>query len=234
MLPWKHIHFTGIGGAGMSALAHLMLQRGIQVTGSDLEMNKSVKMLQQSGAEINIGHMEFIPEDSDILVYSAAVSEDNPELKAAQKLGISSIKRGKFLAEVAARYDTVIAVAGSHGKTTVTSMIAHILRICGKSPDYVIGGTPAGGMPAAAAGSGKFFITEADESDRSLALLSPSIGVVVNVEDDHSWSAGGRDKLFEAFKTFADQSEHLIYGSGPDANEIFKKHSHVETYVNLM
>ena len=208
----------------MSALAHLMLQKGIEVTGSDIDTNKSVRMLQKSGAEINIGHTEYIPDEIDLLVYSSAVSEDNPELKAARARGIKTIKRGQFLADVAEKYDVVISVAGSHGKTTVTSMIAHTFRICGKSPDYIIGGSPAGGMPAAGSGSGKFFITEADESDRSLSLLNSTIGVVINVEDDHSWSAGGRDKLFQAFKDFADQSEKLIYGSGEFADEIFKGH----------
>ena len=208
----------------MSALAHLMLQKGISVTGSDLEMNKSVKMLQKCGAEINIGHTNFIPENTDLLVYSAAVDSENPELCAASKLSIKSIKRGQFLADVAAKYDTVVAVGGSHGKTTVSSMIAHILRICGKNPDYVIGGTPAGGMPAASAGSGKIFVTEADESDCSLELLNPTVGIVINVEDDHSWSAGGRDRLFEAFANFANQSDKLIYGAGPEADRIFKDH----------
>jgi len=224
MFPWKHIHFTGIGGAGMSALAHLMLQKGIEVTGSDIDTNKSVKMLQQAGAEINIDHSDYIPEQTDLLVFSPAVADDNPELIAADKAGISKIKRGLFLAKVASYYENVISVAGSHGKTTVTSMIAHIFRICGKSPDYVIGGTPAGGMPAAAAGSGKYFITEADESDRSLELLDSKVGVVINVEDDHSWSAGGKDKLFQAFKNFADQSEYLIFGCGIHSDKIFADH----------
>ena len=208
----------------MSALAHLMLQKGIEVTGSDIDTNKSVKMLQQSGAEINIGHTEYIPEGIDLLVFSPAVAEDNPELLAADKIGIPKVKRGLFLAQVASQYENVISVAGSHGKTTVTSMIAHIFRLCGKNPDYVIGGTPAGGMPAAAAGSGKYFITEADESDRSLELLDSKIGIVINVEDDHSWSAGGRDKLFQAFKNFANQSEKLIFGRGPEADRLFQDH----------
>ena len=224
MFPWKHIHFTGIGGAGMSALAHLILQKGISVTGSDIDSNKSVRMLQKAGAEINIGHTEFIPQETDLLVYSAAVDDNNPELVAAKNRGVETISRGLFLAQVASKYKTVISVAGSHGKTTVTSMIAHTLRICGKAPDYVIGGTPAGGMPSASSGGGEIFITEADESDRSLRFLKSSIGISVNVEDDHSWSAGGRDKLFEAFKTFADQSEFLIYGSGVYADELFQSH----------
>ena len=232
MFPWKHIHFTGIGGAGMSALAHLMLQKGISVTGSDIEANKSVNMLQKSGAEINIGHTNYIPDDCDLLVFSPAVAQDNPELTAASKAGIPKIKRGLFLAKVASHYENVISVAGSHGKTTVTSMIAHIFRICGENPDYVIGGTPAGGMPAASAGSGKFFITEADESDRSLELLDSKVGIVINVEDDHSWSAGGRDKLFQAFKNFANQSENLIFGCGVYANELFEEHTN-KTAMNF-
>ena len=208
----------------MSALAHLMLQKGIQITGSDLDTNKSVRMLQKIGAEINIGHTGYIPEDTDLLVYSAAVPDDNPELLFAKEHGIRIIKRGAFLAEVASYYENVISVAGSHGKTTVTSMIAHVFRICGKNPDYVIGGKPAGGMPAASSGSGKYFITEADESDRSLRFLKSTIGVVINVEDDHSWSAGGREKLFEAFANFAERSEKLVYGTGSEADEIFKNH----------
>lgn len=208
----------------MSALAHLMLQKGIQVTGSDLDSNKSVRVLQKAGAEITIGHTDYIPEEVDLLVYSAAVALENPELLSAKKRSIPTISRGEFLAEVASKYDTVISIAGSHGKTTVTSMIAHTFRLCGKNPDYVIGGTPAGGMPAASSGSGKIFITEADESDRSLRFLKSKIGVVINVEDDHSWSAGGQDKLFDAFQTFADQSEKLIYGTGPFSDEIFQNH----------
>jgi UDP-N-acetylenolpyruvoylglucosamine reductase len=225
MLPWKHIHFTGIGGAGMAPIAHLLIQRGISVTGSDLEDNKNITILQKAGAEISIGHAHYIPEEADLLIFSSAIPEDNPEREAAKAKGILEMRRGIFLAKLAEEYSTVIAISGSHGKTTVTTILAHIFRFCGQRPDYIIGGTPAGGMPFAESGTKKIFITEVDESDRTLAYISSTIGVVLNVEDDHSWSAGGRQELFKSFETFADKADKLVYGRGPIASLLFDKHN---------
>jgi UDP-N-acetylenolpyruvoylglucosamine reductase len=209
----------------MSSIAYLLLQRAVNITGSDLEKGENVVVLQKSGAEIFIGHSGYIPGSPDLVVYSAAVPVENEDRQKASELNIKQIKRGDFLAELATYYPKVIAVAGSHGKTTVTAMLAHIFRFCGCAADFVIGGKPAGSLPSASSGKGEYFITEADESDLSMAEIKPYVSVVVNVEDDHSWNVGGKEALFAGFKKFAFSAPHLIYGSGEIADDLFKGHS---------
>ena len=223
-LPWEHIHFIGIGGAGMAPIAYILLQKGVSVTGCDLESSIATRLLQKSGAEISIGHSGYIPGSPDLVVYSAAVPETNEDRLNAFEKSIPQIKRGNFLAELATHYPKVIAIAGSHGKTTVTAMLAHIFRSCGVSADFAIGGKPNGSLPIASGTGGEFFITEADESDLSLTALNPAVSVVVNVEDDHSWNVGGTDALMKGFKKFADSGEILIYGKGEFTDKLFSEH----------
>ena len=225
-LPWEHVHFIGIGGAGMTPLAYILLQKGVNVTGCDLESSANTRLLQKSGAEISIGHSGYIPGNPDCVVYSAAVDEENADRKIASEKNILQIKRGDFLANLANFYSKVIAVAGSHGKTTVTAMLAHIFRNCGVSADYAIGGKPNGSLPmASGGGNSEYFITEADESDLSLTALSPTISVVVNVEDDHSWNVGGTEVLMDGFRKFAASGKKLVYGQGEFSDKLFSEHN---------
>ncbi len=220
----KRIHFVGIGGAGTAPLAAIMLQRGCPVSGSDLCLNAQTEHLQQQGATIFQGHSStnLLP-GTQLLVYSSAAAKDNPEITQAAKLGIPCLRRGRFLAQLAASYPRSVAISGSHGKTTITAMLVWILRQCKVPCTYLIGGK-VNNFPQAETGDGDIFITELDESDGTNALFSPFIGVVSNVEDDHSWSVGGTAALLANFSSFARQSQNLIYLRDNNSGKLFKKH----------
>ena len=219
-LPWTNIHFCGIGGVGMSGLAHICHQAGLNVTGSDITRNNSITELQKNNIPIFIPQTENIPPKTQLLVYSSAVSPNNPEFQSALAQNIPTMRRGEFLAHIAQTYDYTIAVGGSHGKTTVSSILAHIFTELGENPGYMIGGSPAGTLKKAELGKGKIFITEADESDTSLTHLHADTAILVNIEDDHSWSAGGFNGLKKAFATFAQQAQETICGDSSLAREI--------------
>ena len=181
------VHFTGIGGAGMSGIARIMLARGIPVSGSDARGSALLDELQALGASVYIGH------DSgnlgslgpgDTLVVSSAIRADNPELTEATRRGMRVLHRAAALASVMAGR-RVIAVAGTHGKTTTTSMLTTVLRECGADPGYVIGGILTETGLGAEDGAGLDFVAEADESDGSFLLLSPDVAIITNVEADH-------------------------------------------------
>ena len=219
------IHFTGIGGAGMAPLAELLLQRGVDVSGSDIEFNSKCASLQNSGAQIFTGHrQENVDIAVDTLVFTSAASEDNPELAIARKWGVKCFRRGEYLAEFAKYYRRVISVSGTHGKSSISALIASILSACGKAPGFMIGAQVAG-MPSCSNGrNDDFFVTEADESDGTHTALKNFIGVVPNVEDDHSWSLGGKDVLEKNFRTFAANSEILLYYASKECDKLFADH----------
>lgn len=220
----KHIHFVGAGGAGTAPLAEIMLQLGYSASGSDLCLNAKTKRLKQQGAQIFEGHSsENIPPETQLVVYSSAAADDNPELVKAQKLNIPCLRRGAFLAKLSSLYPRTVAVSGSHGKTTITAMLVWILRQSNIPCTYLIGGK-INNFPEAEAADSDIFITEVDESDGTNALVSPFIGLVSNVEDDHSWSVGGTNALMENFFRFARQSENLIYLRSQNSAELFKDH----------
>ncbi|MEN9359728.1 MAG: hypothetical protein RL095_1263 [Verrucomicrobiota bacterium] len=216
LFPWKQVHFVGIGGVGMSGLARLLLAEGVGVSGSDLEDSSYTRRLRAMGAEIAIGAhaAEHVPPGTDLLVYSSAVSAENPERLKAQSLGIRQNRRGEFLAELATFFPRLIAVGGSHGKTSCTSMIAWVLKECRVPACWIIGGEPIGLEPAGHCPGAEILVTEADESDGTLACLQPEIGLLLNAEDDHSWSNGGESGLALAFRRFCLNSRHLVYGRG--------------------
>ena len=220
-----HIHFVGIGGAGMAPLAELLLRRGVEVSGSDIELNSKCSSLQSLGAGIFTGHSkDNLSPDVSALVFTSAAAADNPEVAEAKRLGIPCFKRGEYLAEFARRYRRVIAVSGTHGKSSISALIASVLQSCGKDPGFMIGAQIAG-MPSCANGSGDdIFVTEADESDGTHTALKNFIGVVPNVEDDHSWSLGGVDVLEKNFRTFAENSEILLYYASPLCDKLFSGH----------
>ena len=206
----RRLHLIGVGGAGMRNLARLFLARGIEVTGSDLKESKGVEELRSLGAAITVGHGAGNVGEPDAVVVSSAIGEANPELQEARRRRVPIWARAQALAASAAGHRQ-IAVAGTHGKTTTTSMTALVLERAGLDPTYVIGGDPNETGSGARAGSGDAFVTEADESDGSFLLGRPTVGVITNIEVDHvDFYPGGEAEIEAAFTAFAERCEHLV------------------------
>lgn len=180
----KHIHFVGIGGIGMSGIAEVLLNLGYHVTGSDLKESDTTERLRSLGAVISIGHRSENIDSPHVVVVSSAVKKDNPEVAAAQERKIPVIPRAEMLAELM-RLKYGIAIAGAHGKTTTTSMVATVLAAGGIDPTVVIGGKLNSLGSNAKLGQGDFLVAEADESDGSFLKLSPTIAVVTNIDEEH-------------------------------------------------
>jgi UDP-N-acetylmuramate--alanine ligase len=180
----KQIHFVGIGGAGMSGIAEVLHNLGYQVSGSDMKQNRATQHLQDLGVQVHMQHNEDHINGSDVIVMSSAVSNDNPELMAARQKRIPIVRRAEMLAELM-RFRQGIAIAGTHGKTTTTSLIASVLAEADLDPTYVIGGLLNSSGSNANLGSGKYFVAEADESDASFLHLQPVLAVLTNVDSDH-------------------------------------------------
>ena len=198
----KKVHFVGIGGSGMSGIAEVLLNLGFSVSGSDLASNPITRRLAELGAEVFQGHDQRNLTDVDVVVVSSAVREDNPEVAAARSMSIPIVPRALMLAELM-RFRQGIAVAGTHGKTTTTSLIASILAEAGMDPTYVIGGRLESANTNARLGSGEFIVAEADESDASFLHLTPVISVVTNIDADHMDTYGHSfEKLKGAFVEF--------------------------------
>ena len=203
--PWegRRLHFVGIGGAGMQGWALVSRELGATVSGSDREESPALAMLRENGIAAVAGHGEAnVPAGDDVeLVVSTAIPPENPELACAGERGLRVMPRAELLGELTALRRT-IAVAGAHGKTTTTSMIAHVLAGAGLDPGYLIGGTMAGTGRNAAWGSGPWLVVEADESDRSLLALDVEIAVLTNVELDHHSTYRSEDELRGVFAEF--------------------------------
>ena len=180
----KHIHFVGIGGAGMIGIAKVLLKKGYKISGSDISDSRELRKLEKHGAKVSIGHSSKNIKGADLLVISSAISSRNPELVQAKKDSITSIPRAEMLGSIMIGYES-IAVAGSHGKTTTTSMIAKILSVANLSPTYVVGGKVLGTDENSDLGKGKYIVAEADESDGSFVHLQPDVAVLTNIDDDH-------------------------------------------------
>ena len=200
----NHIHFVGIGGSGMNGIAQVLLNLGFTVSGSDLKESSSVINLKNKGAKIYIGHREENIKGADVVVYSSAVSEDNVEVKKAKEIGIPVIPRGEMLAELM-RFKYGIAIAGSHGKTTTTSMVGSILGKTGYDPTVVIGGKLEAYGSNAKLGRGEFLVAEADESDGSFLRLSPTIVSINNIDLEHVGYYRNLDDIKKAFIKFANK-----------------------------
>ncbi len=196
------VHFTGIGGAGMSGIARIMLARGVPVSGTDAAASGQLDELAALGAVVHAGHGAQYLGGADTLVVSTAIRPDNPELAAARQRGLRILHRSAALAAVMAGRRGV-AVAGTHGKTTTTSMITTALRACGAQPSYVIGGILAETGLGAELGAGDLFVAEADESDGSFLNLSPHAAVVTCVEADHLDNYESLEQIEAAFAAFA-------------------------------
>ena len=212
------VHFTGIGGAGMSGIARIMLARGISVSGSDAMPSAMLDDLHAQGARVHVGHAAANLGDlgpGDTLVLSSAIRADNPELAEATRRGLRVMHRAAALASVMAGR-RVIAVAGTHGKTTTTSMLTTVLRDCGADPGYVIGGVLVETGLGAEDGAGMDFVAEADESDGSFLLLSPHVAIVTNVEADHLDNYGSLAEIEAAFATFGSHVSSLVLTCADD------------------
>ncbi|WP_028658810.1 UDP-N-acetylmuramate--L-alanine ligase [Nocardioides insulae] len=196
-----HVHFVGIGGAGLSAIARIMLGRGIPVTGSDGADSPTLDRLRELGATVHVGHDAAHVEGADTLVVSTAVREDNPEYLEAVRRGLRVLPRSAGLAAVMAG-QRVLAVAGTHGKTTTTSLLTMALQAAGADPTYAVGGELAQTGTNAAIGGSDLFVAEADESDGAFLVYRPHAAVVTNVEADHLDSWGTEEAYRAAFTEF--------------------------------
>ncbi|MFO0601854.1 MAG: UDP-N-acetylmuramate--L-alanine ligase [Polyangiales bacterium] len=205
----KHIHFIGIGGIGMSGIAEVLLSLGYQVSGSDLKASDATRRLDALGARTYAGHRAENLADVDVVVYSSAVPRDNPEVALAREKGIPVIPRAEMLAELM-RLKYGIAIAGSHGKTTTTSLVATALTAAGLDPTVVIGGKLNAIGTNAKAGAGELLVAEADESDGSFLKLTPTVAVITNVDPEHL----DHHRTYEALKTaFVDFAQRIpFYG----------------------
>ncbi len=193
----KHVHFVGVGGVGMAGIAEVLLRQGYVVSGSDTSENSLTQWLRVMGAQIYHGHQADNVKDADVIVRSSAVAADNPELEAARKLHIPIVQRAEMLGELM-RFRYGIAIAGTHGKTTTTSLVTSILAEAGLDPTFVIGGRLNSIGSNARLGRGHYLVAEADESDASFLYLKPMISIVTNIDQDHM---GTYENNFEKLKT---------------------------------
>jgi len=239
----RHIHFVGIGGIGMSGIAEILLNLGYTISGSDVKESSVTARLASLGARVIEGHSAENIKGADAVVISSAIREDNPELQAARKAQISVIRRGELLAELM-RLKYGIAIAGSHGKTTTTSMTAAVLHHSGKDPTVVVGGRVGSLGSNARLGKSDFLLVESDESDGSFLRLAPILAVITNIDREHLDHYGSYDALLDAFVDFANkvpfygaailniddpevrkilprvQRKYRTYGASPDADLI--------------
>ncbi|MGL5036589.1 MAG: UDP-N-acetylmuramate--L-alanine ligase, partial [Aeromonas sp.] len=184
------IHFIGIGGAGMGGIAEVLANEGYQITGSDIARNAVTERLASLGAHIFVGHRAEHVSEASVVVVSTAIKQDNPELLAARELRIPVVRRAEMLAELM-RFRHGIAIAGTHGKTTTTSLVASIYAEADRDPTFVIGGLLNSAGTNARLGSSRYLIAEADESDASFLHLQPMVSIVTNIEADHMETYGG-------------------------------------------
>jgi UDP-N-acetylmuramate--alanine ligase len=205
----RRVHLVGIGGAGLSAIAHVLHERGERVTGSDQAMSAYTKALEAAGVQVFLGHDKRVIPGADLVIASSAIPESNVELVAARQIGIPVLRRKTFLSDLTSDYET-IAVAGTHGKTTTSGLIAWILDQAGYDPSFIVGGLLGDFGANGKAGSGKYFVIEADEYDRAFLGLHPKIAVVTNLEYDHPDCYPTEEELHLAFDQFIRQVEELV------------------------
>lgn len=201
-MTYNHVHFIGIGGISMSGLAQILLHNNIKVSGSDVSASNLTQLLEDNGAKITIGQSENNIENPDLVVYTAAISEDNPELICARQKGIRTIERSVFVGEIMKSYKTSVAVAGTHGKTTTTSMLSHIFISADTDPTIMVGGELNAIGGNLRCGKNDYMILEACEYHRSFLEFFPTVGIILNVEEDHLDYFKDLDDIIEAFSDF--------------------------------
>ncbi|MAZ48830.1 MAG: UDP-N-acetylmuramate--L-alanine ligase [Halobacteriovoraceae bacterium] len=199
-----NIHFIGIGGIGMSGIAHVLIKLGYKISGSDISESQTVKDLEAAGAKIFLGHNESNIKDVQLIVYSSAIDNTNPEVKKAVDLKIPIVKRAEMLAELM-RLKYGIAVAGSHGKTTTTSMLSTIFKQNELNPTCIVGGVVKNLAGQSISGNSKFLIAEADESDGSFLFLNPIMSIITNIDNDHLDFYKSEENIFKAFVEFSNK-----------------------------
>jgi UDP-N-acetylmuramate--alanine ligase len=223
-INWKgrRLHFVGIGGAGMSGLALVCHRLGAEVTGSDRAESSYLRRLRAVGLEPRIGHdADAVPEGAEVVV-STAVADDNPELERARERGQRLMHRGELLAELCAER-RLVAVAGTHGKTTTAGMIVHVLRATDADPAFLLGGElplETGEATNAGWGEGEWMVAEADESDASFLRLLPEVAVVTNVELDHHKRWSSQAELLDAFLAFCEPARGVALGAEPALDSV--------------
>src|SRR5204863_8670489 len=203
--PFQHIHFVGIGGIGMSGIAEVLANLGFRVSGSDQKKSEVTAHLEELGVEVTEGHAAENVGDAHVVVRSTAVRDDNPEITEARRRSIPVIPRAEMLAELMRMKPHTVAVAGSHGKTTTTSMVATVLGIAGLDPTFVIGGIVRTYRANARLGRSDLMVVEADESDRSFLMLTPTIAVVTNIDREHMDYYHDMEDVRACFKNFVNK-----------------------------
>ncbi|MBV8748726.1 MAG: UDP-N-acetylmuramate--L-alanine ligase [Candidatus Eremiobacteraeota bacterium] len=221
-------HLVGIGGIGMSAIARLLLARGARVSGSDVNRTPLVAQLEAEGSRVAVGHRADNVGDVETVVVSSAIAHDNPEFVAALERKLTIVTRGAMLAELA-RGHKLVAVAGTHGKTTTTAMLATIFEGAGLDPTVAVGGLRVDTGSNARAGGGTWFVTESDESDGSFLYLNPTIAVVNNIENDHVASDADLGRLLEEFTVFVNKvpaTGRVVVGNDNRASKAVGRQAH--------
>ncbi len=214
----KHIHFIGIGGIGMSGLALLLNSKNYQVTGSDIEGSDNTRRLKNAGIEITIGQMQRDLQNPDLVVYSAAIQTDNNEYKAAIEKGIDLISRAELLAEVCQSTQYSVAIAGTHGKTTTTSLVGYLFQQAGLNPVILSGGIMKNYASNIVQGGDFVTIVEADEYDQSFLKLAPDFAIITSIDPDHMECYGSMDNLLEKFAAFAKNVKKKVIFCHDDQN----------------
>lgn len=223
---FKHIHCIGIGGIGLSAIAEIFISRGYKVSGSDMKESEITDKLIASGATIYLGHREKNMEGADLIVYSSAVSHDNPELKTAIDKGIPALSRAEILGALMDEYKSSIAISGTHGKTTTTSMVSLILENSKKDPTILVGGNLSEINGNVKIGKSQYFVTEACEYMDSFLNLRPKIEIILNIDSDHLDYFKDIDHIVSSFNKFAnlvpEDGTVIAYDANPFVNSITK------------
>lgn len=229
----RRVHLIGIGGAGMSGIARILLQRGHQVSGSDLREGRALIELRALGATVHVGHDAVNLGAADLVVISTAVPADNPELVTARAEGRTILRRAEMLAELMVG-ERAVLIAGTHGKTTTTSMTVVAMQAAGRDPSFAIGGSLNESGTNAHAGTDGVFVAEADESDRSFLVYSPDVAVVTNLEHDHPEQFADEAAVVDAFDAFlarrSDGATAWLCGDDPGTQRLAERHGSVATY----
>ncbi len=218
----RKVHLIGVGGSGMRALAQMLIDRGVAVSGSESAPSAAVDRLTQAGAVIALGQRaENIPDDCDVVVYSAAIHEQNPELQSARQRGVEVLKYSQMLGRLMAER-VGVAVSGTHGKSTTTAMVAYVLTQAGLEPSFVVGATVEQLGGPSGVGAGRHFVAEACEFDRSFLNLCPTYAAILNVEEDHLDCYRDLSDIVQAFRAFAARipAEGLLVINGEDRNAL--------------
>ena len=231
---YKRIHCIGIGGIGLSAIAEILLSRGYQVSGSDMKESDMAEKLRADGIDVIVGHSADNVEGVDLIIYSAAIGMDNPELAKAEELGIPAITRAQALGALMTEYDNSIAVSGTHGKTTTTAMISLILREANLDPTILVGGNLSEIGGNVKVGNSKYFVTEACEYMDSFLSLKPKLEIILNIDSDHLDYFKDVDHIARSFDKFAglvpEDGAIIAYDANPFVKSVIEGRPNAVTF----